>query len=1247
MPLSTRSRRLPGLAVFALIAAAALAPPAEARKVVFARDVALSPDGSQLAFSWSGDIWTVPTTGGDARRLTIHPANESHPVWSPDGEHIAFTSNRYGNGNVFESTPRGANNIFMVRADGTALRRLTFADTRDTPTDFSPDGKWIYFHAQREEDVYREPRLYRVPTAGGQPWRVLDCFGSWVHVSPDGEQLAFCRGGLPWVRWSRRNYRGSASLDIYTYNRATDTFRVISDFDGADRVPQWNADGTGLYYMTDRSGTINVWFQALTADEPEQVTRMTDEDVREFSVSRDGQTLAFTHWDEIYVMSTDDQRARVVEVHTPEDLPLVPVERETLTNSADEAEPSPDGKEIAIVVRGEIYVLKAEDGFPTRQVTDSAARDHDVVWSPDGKALYFVSDRDGKEDIYRATSAEEPAKALSDSYRFKIERVTEREDLAYNPKISPDGKHLAYVHSRGDLIVRDLKAGTEKVLLESWDRPNFQWSPNSDWMLYSVEDVEHNSEIYIVPVNQSSAPVNISQHPDYDGGAEWSADGQMVAFASARHGFDGDLYVVFLSPELDEMSRVQRDAYFKKAAGKAKKRKPLNDAVASGDIVLAGEAPETQPADEEDEEEAEDEAEDETQEAETKPAETQPTETQPVSEEDALKAKVQAWIKAYLEKDNEEKKPKPTAKKDEKKDKDDDKKKEDKLEYDYELDTCYRRIRRVTNMPGDQFGFAFSPDGKTLAFTSRHEGSPKLYTIEWDGGKRKSIVNGGVGAVQYALNGSKIYYLQGGVPRSISASGSGAKRHGFRASQRVDRVARARQKFNDGARRLGMIFYHPTMKGLDWPALTDKYRELALQTTTLNEFNEIFNMLLGELNASHLGIYGPRGGTGQSVGQLGCWFDPDHAGPGLKVARVLKDSPADRKKSRLYPGDVILTVNGEPVGPDRSIEAALIETSGEEVILEYEPSPDRPADEAKEEEDEEETTDEEAVSSDEPEDEPADPTDPPGDPDAVDADRDDEDGAEAQDAADSDADDEEKDEDEDDKVRELIIRPVSRGAIDGLMYNDWVEQNRKYVEEKSDGRLGYLHIRSMDEPSFERFERDLYAAAHGKDGLIIDVRSNGGGWTADWVMAVLTVQRHAYTIQRGATPGYPQDRLIFYAWTKPATMMCNHQSFSNAEIVSHAFKNLGRGPLVGTTTYGGVISTGGYTLVDGALVRMPGRGWYTLPDGVDMENHGAEPDVQVPIKPEDEIAGRHPQLDAAIKATLEQLDGSSQASPAP
>jgi tricorn protease len=193
------------------------------------------------------------------------------------------------------------------------------------------------------------------------------------------------------------------------------------------------------------------------------------------------------------------------------------------------------------------------------------------------------------------------------------------------------------------------------------------------------------------------------------------------------------------------------------------------------------------------------------------------------------------------------------------------------------------------------------------------------------------------------------------------------------------------------------------------------------------------------------------------------------------------------------------------------------------------------------------------------------------------------------------------------------------------------------VEDLSNGRLGYLHIQGMDIPSFEEFERNLYAAGHGKEGLIIDVRSNGGGWTTDYLMAVLGVRRHAFTIPRDEDPevrAYPQGRLPLAAWTRPAAVLCNEESYSNAEIFSHAFRSLDRGVLVGVPTFGAVISTGGMRLLDGGWVRLPLRGWYVADTGMNMENNGAVPDVVVPQPPAQDTA---PDEDAQLARAVEEL----------
>jgi C-terminal processing protease CtpA/Prc len=232
--------------------------------------------------------------------------------------------------------------------------------------------------------------------------------------------------------------------------------------------------------------------------------------------------------------------------------------------------------------------------------------------------------------------------------------------------------------------------------------------------------------------------------------------------------------------------------------------------------------------------------------------------------------------------------------------------------------------------------------------------------------------------------------------------------------------------------------------------------------------------------------------------------------------------------------------------------------------------------------------------------------------------------------------------------REVVIRPAS--SLRNELYEDWVEERRKLTEQYSGGRLGYLHIQGMNWSSFERFERDLAAAGNGKEGIVIDVRFNGGGWTTDFLMTVLNVDQHAYCVPRGAAeslekehknfrPYYPYgERLPYYAWTKPSIALCNESSYSNAEIFSHAYKTLGIGTLVGQPTFGAVISTGANGLLDGSYIRLPFRAWYVKATDENMEHGPAVPDILVETAPDAKAKGKDEQLQKAVEELLNQID---------
>jgi tricorn protease len=372
-------------------------------------------------------------------------------------------------------------------------------------------------------------------------------------------------------------------------------------------------------------------------------------------------------------------------------------------------------------------------------------------------------------------------------------------------------------------------------------------------------------------------------------------------------------------------------------------------------------------------------------------------------------------------------------------------------------------------------------------------------------------------------------------------------------------------------RALKQGFYDPNFHGDDWDSLRTKYRPWARKASTTRDFRRTVNLMLGELNASHMGYAADDRAETQTerTGRIGVELDPVESG--VEVQRVVPRSPAAREASTLREGDVITAVDGTPVAEAGNFYELMEGTVKEKVLLDV--------------------------------------TGPDGD------------------------------------ERTVRIRPTD--DLEEELYREWVEERKELVEEYSGGRLGYIHVEGMNWDSFEHFERELYAGGHDKEGLIIDVRFNGGGWTTDYLMTVLNVRRHAYTIPRGATDNLQQnheqfrahypfgERLPYAAWTKPVATLANENSYSNAEIFSHAFKNLGHGPLVGQPTFGAVISTGAARLIDGSYVRMPFRAWYVYQTDKNMEHGPARPDITVQNPPAIKAEGEDPQLRRAVEALLE------------
>lgn len=1055
----------------------------------------LAPDGKQIAFSYQGDIWTVSSKGGRADRLTIHEGYESSPVWSADSAKIAFNSDRFGN-----------NDVFVVDAIGGRPERLTYHSASDRVTDITPSNQVLFMSRRLYQQVERESEILAVDIDGQiTESRFMDALGMDAVMSPDGNKIAFVRST---ARVSREDYRGPANRNIWVYDIQKKSYTQITKYAGSDFLPKWVGNDT-LYYITPLSGKYNVYKTDLNGNET-RLTNETNFGINHFSTNADGSVIVYQTGDQVVHFTVADKRKTALNIDVKSDFRFDPKVAKTTTNDLDEYVVSPDGKFSAYVVRGDIFITR-NDKKDKRSVrlTQGAQRDRDIAWLNDN-TLIFVSDEAGQNDLYKLESADTEETNLFYSLKHKVTKLTDTAVEESTPTIAPNGERIAYLEGRGILVSADIdddaNITNRTVLLDGWDTPSgVAWSPDSQWLAYSLSDLNFNEEIYIHAADNSQAPVNVSMHPKYDINPVWSADGTKLGFSSMRNNGDFDVWFAWLTKEDWQRSKEQ----WKRDQFKEEK-------------------------------------------------------------------------KADKKNDNEE------TDKDES-DSEETEKQEELLSIDF--DGIYKRLEQVTRFPGNETELAFDKKGENVYYSVGGSGRQNfeidrsLYKIKWNGEDKKTILKGDslASSLQLSRDGKHLYTLtRGGKLVRVITKTDKTEDLNTSSDMLINHEEEMAQIFDDAWRALDAGFYDPNFHGKDWDDLRNKYRPLALKASTKEDFQYIFNLMLGQVNASHMGLFrgeNPKQTQRQRTGLLG--VEGVHTEQGFKITSVLENSPADRKESKLAVGDIITSVDQTSLS-DTNLYSLLTNKVDSPVLL--------------------------SVLSNKTE------------------------------SSNTESNNAEKD---------IVIWPV--GSLSSQSYDAWVNERRRLTEEYSNGRLGYLHIRGMNWTSFERFERELMAAGYGKDGIVIDVRYNGGGWTTDYLMAVLNVKQHAYTVPRGAADNlekehtkfketYPfSERLPLSAWTKPSIAMSNENSYSNAEIFSHAYKALGIGKLVGRPTFGAVISTGGYRLVDGSTVRMPYRGWWVKESGKNMDFTPAEPDIEVFNPPAYKADGIDPQLLRAVEELLKDL----------
>lgn len=527
--------RTPLFVALSLLAASALAQ----EPIKRGKHPTLSPDGKTLVFSWQGDLWAVASTGGTARRLTVHSGDDVMPKFAPAGDRIVFASTRYGNYDLFSITP-----------DGSDLRRLTFESGTEYPNWVSPDGRWIYGYCTN----FGRLDLFKVSSMGGDLVRLtqhpleLEYYAS---VSADGRKVAYVRSGGP-GSWRNPFDRGGNSGEIYVADNTVPLTnnRNLTNNDRSDMWPMLAPDGA-IYFVSNRSGWPNLWRMAGDGSGAKQLTRHEIGTLRMPSISADGKTITYEFDSEIYVFDVNSGTATRPAIQVPRDERLNPVVDLSLTSGANDFAVSPDGRRTVVVVRGDLFLIP-ERGGTTRRLTHSPALDYQPAWL-DPKTILFVTGRNGKREFMTVTIDGEEKPFLA-----------EPTDIV-QPHLSPDGKWLAFHRGQSEIVVMPAKGGERKVVATGGFGDclrgglSFGWSPDSLWLVVDQSN-SHGSDVFLRHIESGKAIRIARTARGATSPPRFLPNGKGVYFNSEEYPDENDLYLVDLVPQPTTFTEDDLDA---------------------------------------------------------------------------------------------------------------------------------------------------------------------------------------------------------------------------------------------------------------------------------------------------------------------------------------------------------------------------------------------------------------------------------------------------------------------------------------------------------------------------------------------------------------------------------------------------------------------------------------------------------------------------------------------------------------
>lgn len=884
--------------------------------------------GKQLVFTYAGDLYTVASTGGVARRLTSHDGYEMFPRFSPDGKWLAFTGQYDGN-----------TEVYVMPAEGGVPKRLTFTATlgRDEVSDrmgpnnivigWQHDSKHIVFRSRMRSFNDFLGQLYTVSLDGGLPEELPLPRGGFCSYSPDDTKLAFNRVFREFRTWKR--YRGGMADNVWVYDFKTKKTENISNSDSQNIIPMWK--GNKIYYLSDRDDNkrMNLYVYDLADKQTRQLTQFVDFDIKFPSLG--DQAIVFEYGGWIYRFDLGTEKFEKVPIRILEDQAGARGGLINVSKNVTNFEISPDGKRALFGARGDVFTVPAQAGQTRNLTNTSGVHERNAKWSPDGKTIAFVSDLSGEDEIYTITpdgkEAPKPLTTNADTYKYEI-------------SWSPDSKKILWSDKKLRVRYVEVATKTVKTVTDAkvWEIRDAVWSPDSRWIAYSQTETDGLSRVYLFSLDTAKTyPVTDGWYGSF--GPAFSGDGKYLFFLSNR-----DFNPIYSATEWNHAYQDMTRIYL---------------------VTLAKDTPSP-----------------------FRPRSDEVTEPAPQGEP----------------------------------------KKDGALKVDTD-----RLAERLLQLPVQSANYRqLASVGTTVYYIRQGSKDAKPAFQLYDLATRKETALGSVNGYEISADGKKMIVSQDSrygiidLPHGPVSIGEALDLSNM--DMRLDHHKEWLQIYNECWRQMRDFFYDPTMHGVDWKAVHDKYAPLVPYVNHRADLSYVIGEMIGELNAGHTYVGGgdmPHP-TRIQMGLLGAEVMRDPKTGYYKIKKILRGanwngalrSPLTEIGVDANEGDYVIAINGQPTNEMVNIYEALVGQAGKQVTLKLHAEPVEKG------------------------------------------------------------------------SKEVVVVPIANEAE--LYYYDWVEANIKKVNEATDGKVGYLHIPDMSAVGLNEWAKHFYPQVRKKALIVDVRGNGGG-----------------------------------------------------------------------------------------------------------------------------------------------------------